>query len=588
MSFIRYFDFFDVRFHFYTNSEPSNRSNFGGVMSIIFVIVSIIVFIFLEYDELRRINPLTSKSEIPEIGDRTIQLDKEHIWIPWRIVTYEKKFINHSGLLFPIITLVQGKKNNNNEMILTKKNLKYNLCSKTSMVNNNGNFKLNTNLNELYCIDEKEIPFGGSWYSDSINFLEINLYLCKDGIDYNPYNENCTNISKIVKAENNTNWLFEFYYPLAQFEPTNKNSPMSIIYRRYYYLLSSQTNKIERIYLQQNILNDDMGIITSRSKNHSFWGISSFYGDNYFSSKEKDLLSKISSSRLYSLVIYLDSGLIYYTRYYKKLFAIFAESFPYINIIYYVLKTITKFIKLSLTKKLLAELIFENKPFIKGKMKENSILSPEVRNNKFSSKNINNINATINNYINNGKYYRKELLFDDSEVGKISNVLETQKANFEKELNLPQSNKNCPIERRPRRRTLETFVKRKFSSNIKVQLQKKRQKKSLKELLNIEDYLFPFLYYLLPYHPKSSKYDSFIIVTQFMSKLYDISSHVILFKHFNIIKNIFLEERNLLICNKKINIQNEELMKEVKNEVQDFTKEHKYYVFFKALLEYDY
>ena len=579
MSFIRYFDFFDVRFHFYTNSRPSNRSNFGGVMSIIFIIVGFIVFIFLEYDEIRRVNPLTSKSEIPEIEDRTIQLDKEKIWIPWRIVTYEDKFINHSGLLYPIITLVEGKKNSNNEMKLDNKSLKYNLCNETSMATKNDYYKFNVKLNELFCIDEDEIPFGGSWNSDYIYYLEINLYLCKDGIDFNITDERCTNFTRLA-SENDTTWLFEFYYPLVQFEPTNLKKPMSIIYRRYYYELSSHTSKVQRVYLQQNILNDDLGIVKSIPKNNSFWGMSSFYGDTYLLSSEKDMLTTISSSKLYSLVIYLDSGLIYYTRYYKKLISIFAEFFPYLNIIYYIMKTITKFIKLSLTKKSLAELVFENKPFIKKKDIGSSNLKLETKKDKSTNKNI---NVTINNFINNSKK-KKKVSFEDSELNKFNKIQDTKKANFEQELNFAETKKNFTLERK---KTLETFIKGKFSIDFNLTNSGKQQKTTTKDKKVLEDPLFPLIYYLLPYHPKTNRFDNYTIITSFMSKLYDISSHIVLFKHFNLLKNIFLEERNLVICNKRINIQNEELMKEVKNEVNDYSRENKYFVFFKALLEYD-
>ena len=576
MSFIRYFDFFDVRFHFYTNSQPKNRSNFGGLMSIIFIISSFILFIILEYDEIQQISPLTSKSEIPEIVDRTIQLDKEKIWIPWRIVNYEEKFINYSGLLYPIITLVEGRKNNNNEMKLKYKILKYNLCNETSMATKNDHFKLNIKLNEIFCIDENEIPFGGSWDSDYIYFLEINLYLCKDGIDFNITDERCTNFSKLIENENNTGWIFEFYYPLVQFEPTNLQNPMSTIYRRYYYILSSHANKVERVYLQENILNDDLGIIKSIPKNYSYWGMSEFFGDSYFFSVEKDNLTKVSTSRLYSLVIFLDMGLIYYTRHYKKLFGIFAEYFPYLNIIYYVMKTFTKIIKLSFTRKSLVELVFENEPIIKNQDKNNNNLKP-------SDKSLNNnINATINNFIKNGK--NKKELFADSELNKINKIQETKKTNNEQELNSDQPNNKSPIERK---RTLETFVKNKFLINFNIKKQHKKQKTNIKEKENKESSLFPFIYYLLPFHTRSKKYENFLIVRCFMSKLYDISSHIILFKHFNIMKNIFLEERNLRICNKKINIQNKELMKEVKNEVNDYSRENKYFVFFKSLLEYD-
>ena len=55
------------------------------------------------------------------------------------------------------------------------------------------------------------------------------------------------------------------------------------------------------------------------------------YGDTYFMPSENDPLVKSTSSRLYSLVIYMDQGYNFYTRSYKKIFPIFSDIFPILN-----------------------------------------------------------------------------------------------------------------------------------------------------------------------------------------------------------------------------------------------------------------
>ena len=156
--------------------------------------------------------------------------------------------------------------------------------------------------------------------STYVYFLEINLYLCKEGLHFDARDKQCIIFSDLLKKEN-TAWLFEFYYPVAHFKQANFNVPMAVIYRSYYYKLSSYTNKVKRVYLQENILSDDRSILSTNTHNSFYWGLISFYGNIYFFPTEKDLLVKSFSLRLYSLVIYLDSDLIYYTRYYKKIIA---------------------------------------------------------------------------------------------------------------------------------------------------------------------------------------------------------------------------------------------------------------------------
>ena len=43
---MQYFDFFGVKFHFYTNNQPSYQNLFGGIMYLIYLILCILIFIF--------------------------------------------------------------------------------------------------------------------------------------------------------------------------------------------------------------------------------------------------------------------------------------------------------------------------------------------------------------------------------------------------------------------------------------------------------------------------------------------------------------------------------------------------------------
>ena len=177
------------------------------------------------------------------------------------------------------------------------------------------------------------MPFGGSWNGDYLHYLEYNLHLCQEGINFNASDPRCTKLEDLLKHRS-TSWLFEFYYPVVQFQPTNYDVPLVVIYRSYFYRLATHSNKVERIYISQHILNDDQSILNSHSKNSSCWGMSSFYGDDYYMEYSVDPLVKSTSSRLYSLVIYMDQGYNFYTRSYKKIFPIFSDIFPILNFLF--------------------------------------------------------------------------------------------------------------------------------------------------------------------------------------------------------------------------------------------------------------
>ncbi len=341
----------------------------GGVLSSISILVCILTFIFFSSDDLNRKFPNTSTSSTYE-GYKKIKFGKEKIWIPWRIVDYNNnKFINHTGLLFPIIYYYSGYKNKQTKTFnLTTKILNYKLCSETSMANEDFFYHITVPLNELYCIDMEDLDMGGSWISEFIDYVQFDLYFCQDGINYNENNRKCSTINEIRNYIGINNSLeMDIYFPIVQYQPNNKTYPLIVIYRQHFYHISRYTNKIERLYLQQNILTDDLGWILKKESNYSYWGLNTINDDTYFNGEEKDLLIEGSNSRLYSFNIYLKPEVNHYKRNYKKLHFIISDFFPMAYIIFIVMKNISKIFKKAENNKKIMELLFENlkeKPII--------------------------------------------------------------------------------------------------------------------------------------------------------------------------------------------------------------------------------
>jgi len=369
---IKYFDFFTIKFNFYTNNQPRYRNVFGGIMNIIYIIICIIIFIEFSYQDLIKLKPTTSISEIYTSTQKKVNANKEKIWIPFRLTTYEEKFIDHRGILYILPYYIEGKLNNITGMKFNYRLLRYKLCNETSMVNKTDNFIIDVPLNELFCIDEDDISFGGSFNGEFFNYVEINLHLYKDGINFNSSESKWTEVRDLFKYKNSS-WFFEFFYPVVQFQPTNLESPLTVLYKSHLYRLESYTHKVNKLFLQEHILSDNNHLIINKNLNSSNWGMSTLYGDNYFSPKENESINNISninnkSSCIYSLGIYIDFGIIYYTREYKKLLLIISNIFPLFRFVLYFFKCFTQHVKMSIIKSRLVGLIFENRSIPKANL----------------------------------------------------------------------------------------------------------------------------------------------------------------------------------------------------------------------------
>ena len=582
MDFIKYIDSFGIKFHFYTNNQPNHQNVFGGVMTFIYIVICIIIFIGFSYEDIYRLNPISSKSEITDIKPRKINLKKEKIWIPFRIVTDENKFIDHRGILYIIPYYIEGIKNEEIGMELNYRLLSYKLCNETEMGNKPDNYKIDVPLNELFCIDKDDIPFGGNWNGDYIYYLGINLYLCEEGIYFNSSDLRCAKAYNLFNSINSS-LSFDFYYPIVQFQPTNYKIPLSIIYKNYFYELSAYSYKLEKIYIQEHVLSDDKHVIRNNYQNTTCWGISSLYGDDYYIPIEEDPMIKNKINQIYTMEIYMDDGLIYYTRSYNKIFTILSKVFPIFNFCLILIKKFTQHIKISFTKRKLIELIFERKE--KGKeigSKENIKSSSSFKMKDISSR----ADDSHNEFIK----IRKRDKNIEKQISLENNLKREKGVDAISDIPISNNGGNVNLSNQNAIRILNKKEISKINSRRRSVI--KNDSLKSKEYISIDSnlkqidikkksHLFPYYYFFMDFfldklikpHKFFCLSKKYFTIYNFMCQIYDISTHIILFKQFNIFNNLLrqiVQEHGLppIHTFKKINIEDREIISRINKDLR--------------------
>ena len=293
----------------------------------------------------------------------------------------------------------------------------------------------------------------------------------------------------------------------------------------------------------------------------------------------------------------MDQGIFYYTRCYKKIFSILSDVFPILNFLLLVFKKFTRIVKLTFAKKANSELLFENVQTSKVYPKK-KIFNGDYKNNK-KEKDILSINIRRNNGFFNEStkqnYHNSILNFnEDSKIIAANKILNIKEFNtLDKRQSFLELDKNNNTQSRSQLNDVNLLgilnmkqLKRKYTV-----IGGKRGNKGL-NYLNLESEsnnmniiqnktkikdLFPIYYYFMDIfidkliNPKkfcciNKKY---LIVYKFMGQLFDITSHILLIKNFNIFKNIFFNELNggkklnSYTIDKKININDDNLMDEI-------------------------
>ena len=358
MKILKYLDLFGIHFHFYIGNKRKLYTSYGGVISVICFFICILIFFILTFKELLHKNPISSISSVSQAGYHKVKFGNEKLWIPWRITDFRKKFLNFTDKIYPAIYIKKGKKNNEEERFTFTTNLiKYKLCNETSFSKRGENHYIDVALDEIYCIEFDNLELGGGWTAEFLNFLQLDIYICEEGIEYDEKSDKCT---KFEYFKNNSlrtdSWAFEYFYPIVEYQPSNYENPILVSYKNHFYNFSSRLNKEERMYIQEYVLNDDKGLVLNDDKNFSFWGYISSDFDVLYNG---DDFNNKHSSKLYSLSIYLDSGKILYMRRYNKIYTVIANVFPIFNVIFFIFDSLTYMIKTIMTEKYLSELFFQ-------------------------------------------------------------------------------------------------------------------------------------------------------------------------------------------------------------------------------------
>ena len=345
MEILKSIDFFGSYLHWYVNKQKKLYTILGGILTILCFFVCFTVFASLIKGIIDRNNPTLIIDDQPYTEYQKIKFGQEKIYIPWRIADYSVHKVNFTGWIYPVIYYYYGTKDKETgEMPYNYKILKYKNCNETNIESSNKFSNNVVDLNALYCIDMEDLYMGGDYFNDFIYHIRMELFLCEDGVNYNTPGKKCTNTDELAKVigENNS-WHFEFYYPEILIKSQNKKNPVQIFYSSHFYKFNKLNTKIERLYLKQFSLIDDQGWIFEDIKTTSVWGFDKIDSDTYSRTDGNDIISDLTSSKIYSLVIYLNNNKKIYMRKYPKLLESLGNIITLVYVIFAIFKYISQF-----------------------------------------------------------------------------------------------------------------------------------------------------------------------------------------------------------------------------------------------------
>jgi hypothetical protein len=268
---LTYADFFGQGINLTINKMTKAKTIFGGILSILLVIMVSFLFFFYAEDLLYRQNPLTSNELQMMKKFPNITLDKFSFPFSVSLLNKENEMIYKPKYFKYQFNYIYGDTSNSqlNSLPLKVKN-----CGSDDFpLISNEQFE-NLNLNNTLCIENQNLTISGSMTEKSISFISIKISICLNITE----EDQCAPMQEIEEFIFSGTYSWKIYYQDTNISPHDLNEPTSYVMRNYYKLIKLGSYKIVEFFIRQQTLKSDEGFMF---KSQSFYDSIGFDTDKF-------------------------------------------------------------------------------------------------------------------------------------------------------------------------------------------------------------------------------------------------------------------------------------------------------------------
>jgi len=341
-SLIKKLDLFGISYNFQFDSQEKYKTFTGGVISILFYLITVVLFVGFGRNMYNRKNPKVSFSSDITNYEKTLIANK-NFTLAFRVEDILGIQITNSSILFQQVSFFHQEIKENGEWSLVSfddnQTLLYSKCSEMADTPDKER-SYNFSLDAWYCVNFDNRTLGGNWDGNFLYAFEIQTRLCTSKTNKNNTQSNnhrslneehgasasgfeCLEPSELRKKFRNDiyggpNLFFSYLFMESSPVMDNFEKPIkSYLVNNYEYLNMKLLKNSAQIFKTVTIDNDK-GWLFEEVENTNY--VSNDYIIKDFSPKEED-----DDNLLYSHTIYLGKKRDIYTRSYLKVQELFAN-----------------------------------------------------------------------------------------------------------------------------------------------------------------------------------------------------------------------------------------------------------------------
>ena len=259
------FDMYSKRTSFFFNNQEKITSNFGFFLTLVYIVASIVLFIYqiiiaIRRNELKVYDSTIHAQEMPSI---TVNSDQFYFAFGLEDPTTSNRFIDNS-IYIPKIVYIDKVKINDEFKTAEQRTLEYEKCDVRKFGHNYQHLFIKDELNNSYCLKDTDfnITFAGGYKYERMTYIRIRIYPC---VNTTENNNSCKSQEEI------DHYMSSGYFSIILkdfgLNPSNYSFPTAPVLEDLYTTIDKKIIKnyilnfgITEIHTDEGILQENMNI----------------------------------------------------------------------------------------------------------------------------------------------------------------------------------------------------------------------------------------------------------------------------------------------------------------------------------------
>ena len=343
------FDIYSRRLSFFYKNKEKLGSTFGFILTVLYTIISLILFLIYFISTIRRQEVTSFDSTIYPIETPSIEINKDLFYLFFGLEhpTKLSRYIDET-IYYPKVFFIEKIKDNGEFKTKSTTTLNIEKCDKNKFGDKYQELFENNEFNNSYCLQDFNVTLEGGFKYDKMSLIKINIYPCVNNTENNNH---CK--PKSVIDQYLTSTYFSILAKDIGLNPFNYSFPTVSIFQDLYTTIDKSILKEFIIYFGITEIDTDIGIFSNEIKKEIYLKyIKDFH--SFFFLNEEDYKS---GKEILTTEIRLGDNIHFQKRTYTKMSQVFSATGGYMQVIYTffgLIALLTK--KISIEKKLLNNL----------------------------------------------------------------------------------------------------------------------------------------------------------------------------------------------------------------------------------------